>query len=65
MFVDALQVEMHKKHDLKPWKKEVVADNQPQVNKFGPMLFKYKSKEVLDIPKVVEVLELVKKEKIS
>jgi hypothetical protein len=54
---------MHKKYDLRPRQKEVVADNQPQAKKVGPKLSKDKAKEVLDIPKVDEVLEPVKKEK--
>jgi hypothetical protein len=63
IFVDALQAEMHKKYDLKPRQKEVVADIQPQAKKVGLKLPKDKAKEVIDIPKVDEVLEPVKKEK--
>jgi len=46
-----------------PWQKEVVADNQSHARKVGPKFSKDKDKEVLDIPKVDEVLEPVKKEK--
>jgi hypothetical protein len=62
-FFDALQVEMHKKYDLMPCKKTFVTDSKTHANKFGPKLSKDKAKEVLDIPKVDEVLELIKKEK--
>jgi hypothetical protein len=54
---------MHNKYDLRPHKNEIVANSQPHANKSGRKLSKDKVKEVLDIPKVVELLDLVKREK--
>jgi hypothetical protein len=54
---------MHKKYDLMPRKKEYYCKSQPQAKKVGPKFSKDKAKEVLDIPKVDEVLEPVKKKK--
>jgi hypothetical protein len=43
--------------------RNLVTNSQPQAKKVGPNQSKYKAKELLDIPKVNEVLEHVKKEK--
>jgi hypothetical protein len=63
MFVDALQVHMHKKYDLRPRQKESIQDNQPQPKKSIPIHLKDKVKYLTDNPKDNEVVEPLKREK--
>jgi hypothetical protein len=55
MFVDALQVEMHKKYDLRPRKRESNQDSHPHLKNPIPSLSMDKFKELNNIPKTKEV----------
>jgi len=63
MFSNALEVEMHKKYDLRPRKKTVIQESRPQPNNISPSYLNDKAKETSHSPKVIEILEPSKKEK--
>jgi hypothetical protein len=62
MFADALQVEMHKKDDVKPTKKVANQDSQPQPKKPRQSLSMDRFKELNNIPKDKDVGEPSKRE---
>jgi hypothetical protein len=62
MFVDALQVDIYTKYDLRPRHKEANEDNQPQLKNSIPSLSMDKVKELKNIIKTKEVGEYSKME---
>jgi hypothetical protein len=63
MFVDALQVEMHKKYDLRPRKKKLFKTVNLSLRSLAQVSSRIKPKKPVDIPKANEVLEPSKREK--